>query len=216
VRKKEAKLYTISRSLFLLPSTSQPIIHIIPSQNNVQDKPAEFSFNQPISLDSYSTPELNKSEALQHDYGHRLLKNFITIWQKTATTRHPMYHRNKVVPLPTPLHILSALVVLRCFIFSKHTTEKGVDFKQVIIQAFPSTKGMMHQIEVILRKKITDHVEIERTFSKHQCLDVMRKANALYLQESPPYYTEQYHLWKVKKERKWGGEGIPSHFTIYT
>ncbi|KAI8879952.1 hypothetical protein K501DRAFT_192408 [Backusella circina FSU 941] len=186
------------KSLFLLPSTSQPIIHIIPSSSSkIETKQLEFSFSTPISLDDYSTPTPTKPESLQYDYGHRLLKNFVAIWQKTATTRHPMYHRNKTVPLPTPLQIISALVVLRCFIFSRQTTEKGIDFKQVIIQPFPSTKGMMHQIEVILRKKIADHVEMERTFSKHQCLDVMRRANVLYLQDSPPYYTEQYHLWKL-------------------
>jgi hypothetical protein len=49
---------------------------------------------------------------------------------------------------------------------------------------------------VILRKKIKDNIEIERVFSKNHSMNLMEKCNEAYLQDSPPFYTEQYHNWK--------------------
>lgn len=31
-------------------------------------------------------------------------------------------------------------------------------------------------------------------------MDVMQKCNEAYLHDSPPFYTEQYHKWKVRKK----------------
>ncbi|CEP18493.1 hypothetical protein [Parasitella parasitica] len=190
------------RSLFVLPSTAQPVIHIIPSipKNSV----ADFSFDEPISLSSYMSFKEQPSTSLGHDYGNGLLKNYVNIWTKTAVGKHPL-HNNfnnrksdtpKVAPLPTGIQFISAVVPLLSFIFNQSITEDGVEFKKVISAQFPSTKGMIQQIEVILRKKIRDNIEIERVFSKSHSMDVMQKCHEAYLQDSSPFYTQQYHNWK--------------------
>ncbi|KAL7334063.1 hypothetical protein PS15p_202883 [Mucor circinelloides] len=194
------------RSLFILPSTTQPVIHIVPSipRDTASSIKAEFSFDEPISLSSYISSKESPATLLYHDYSDRLLKNYVNIWIKTATSRHPL-HNNfnnrksdipKVAPLPTGLQFTSAIVPLMSFIFSQPITEDGVEFKKVISAQFPSTKGMIQQIEVILRKKIRDNIEIERVFSKSHSMDVMQKCHEVYLQDSPPFYTEKYHAWK--------------------
>lgn len=164
------------RSLFVLPSTAQPIIHIVPSapKDLINETKMNFSFDEPISLSSYISSSESASTSLYHDYSDKLLKNYVNIWTKTALTRHPL-HNNfnnrksdipKVAPLPTGLQFTSAVVPLMSFIFNQSITEDGVEFKKVISAQFPSTKGMIQQIEVILRKKIRDNIEIERVFSK--------------------------------------------------
>ncbi|KAI8051069.1 uncharacterized protein B0P05DRAFT_480258 [Gilbertella persicaria] len=183
------------RSLFLLPSGSQPIIHIVPQAPI--EKPPVYGFGEPVSLRSclQTDPE---PVLLYHEYSDKLLKNFVSIWTKTAVSRHPLHARkgDKPVPLPTGLQLASAIVSLASFIFQKPLTEDGVDFKKVITTQFPNTKGMIQQIEVILRKKIKDTIDIERVFSKSHSMDIMQKCNEAYLQDSPPFYTEKYHLWK--------------------
>ncbi|KAK4516767.1 uncharacterized protein ATC70_011745 [Mucor velutinosus] len=190
------------RSLFILPSTAQPVIHIIPAAASPADSKAEFSFDEPLSLTSYLSSKEASSTHL--DYSDRLLKHFVNMWIKTAVSRHPL-HNNfnnrktdtpKVAPLPTGLQCISAMVPLMSFIFNQQITQEGVEFKKVISAQFPSTKGMIQQIEVILRKKIRDNIEIERVFSKSHSMDVMQKCNEAYLQDSPPFYTEKYHTWK--------------------
>ncbi|KAG0172049.1 Protein smg8 [Apophysomyces sp. BC1021] len=73
------------------------------------------------------------------------------------------------------------------------------DFKKAVIGQSPGAKGMIQQIDVVLRKKIKDTVEIERVFSRTNSLEIMRKCIETYVQESPPYYTQKYHLWKREK-----------------
>ncbi|KAI7908129.1 uncharacterized protein BX663DRAFT_493073 [Cokeromyces recurvatus] len=215
------------RSLFLLPSGSQPVIHIIPAPTKEINESMEsdlllFNFDKPPSLassiqDLLSTSETNlPSVTLYHEYSDKLLKNFVTIWTKTAIYRHPLHHHHHhhtnmgrklasqnddnfkatSTPLPTPMQFASAVVPLLSFLFNKPITENGVDFKKIITTQFPSTKGMIQQIEVILRKKIKDNIEIERVFSKSHCMEIMQKCNEVYLQDSPPYYAEKYHEWK--------------------
>ncbi|KAL9546355.1 hypothetical protein MBANPS3_006709 [Mucor bainieri] len=196
------------RSLFIVPSTAQPVIHIIPaaasaSASAASENMAAFSFDEPPSLASYMAS--SQEPASTHlDYSDRLLKHFVNTWIKTAISRHPL-HNNfnnrksdtpKVAPLPTGLQLASAMVPVMSFIFSQQITEEGVEFKKAISAQFPGTKGMVQQIEVILRKKIRDNIEIERVFSKSHSIDVMQKCNEAYLQDSPPYYTEKYHTWK--------------------
>ncbi|KAI8348837.1 hypothetical protein EDC96DRAFT_554717 [Choanephora cucurbitarum] len=190
------------RSLFFLPSTSQPIIHIIPHFQPSQPDDSPF----PLSLDAY-LEECNRpqdpSEQLYHEYSDKLLRNFVAIWLKTATTRHPLHHNSgygrkneKSIPLPTGIQFASAAVCLLSFLFQQPLTENEVDFRKIITTQFPSTKGMIQQIEVILRKKIKDIVEIEHVFSKSHSMEIMQKCNEAYLQDSPPYYTAKYHEWK--------------------
>ncbi|KAF1797506.1 hypothetical protein FB192DRAFT_1424710 [Mucor lusitanicus] len=194
------------RSLFIVPSSAQPVIHIIPAATAATaNSDTSFSFDEPLSLASYLSSSSPKGSASTHlEYSDRLLKQFVNAWIKTAIGRHPL-HNNfnnrksdtpKVAPLPTGLQLVSAMVPLMSFIFHQQITEDGVEFKKVISAQFPSTKGMIQQIEVILRKKIRDNIEIERVFSKSHSMDVMQKCNEAYLQDSPPFYTEKYHTWK--------------------
>lgn len=164
------------RSLFILPSTAQPVIHIVPAApapETPTNGTTEFSFDEPLSLVSYMTSS-NASPSLHANYSDFQLKHFVNLWTKTAISRHPL-HNNfnnrksdtpKVAPLPTGLQFASAIVPLTSFIFNQQITQDGVEFKKVISAQFPSTKGMIQQIEVILRKKIRDNIEIERVFSK--------------------------------------------------
>ncbi|KAI9483418.1 MAG: hypothetical protein EXX96DRAFT_141612 [Benjaminiella poitrasii] len=207
------------RSLFLLPSGSQPVIHIVPAPIKEMNKKTDFSlfnFDDPPSLASTLQNLLSSSDTephpntLYHEYSDKLLKNFVNIWTKTATHRHPLhnYHSsnsrktnnsdfsNKSAPLPTPIQFASAAVPLLSFLFNQPITENETDFKKIITAQYPSTKGMIQQIEVILRKKIKDNIEIERVFSKSHSMEIMQKCNEAYLQDSPPYYTEKYHEWK--------------------
>lgn len=36
-------------------------------------------------------------------------------------------------------------------------------------------------------------------------MDVMQKCHEVYLQDSPPFYTEKYHAWKVGESAQVGG-----------
>jgi hypothetical protein len=169
------------RSLFLLPSSSQPVIHIVPAATKdiitEENRCHLMSFDEPVSLSAafhHLTVAESTSTALYHEYSDKLLRNFVTIWTKTAISRHPLHNNSgrksgdamKAAPLPTPMQFVSAVVPLLSFVFNKSITENGVDFKKVITTQCPSTKGMIQQIEVILRKKIKDNIEIERVFSK--------------------------------------------------
>lgn len=197
--------------LFLLPSSSQPIIHIVPTppkETIVEKTKSPFSFAPPTSLSSYLdglTVAESTTASLYNEYSEKLLRNFVTIWTKTALTRHPLHSNNfnrkgndppKPSPLPNPIQFISAVVPLLSFIFNRPITEDGVDFKKVITVNHPSTRGMIQQIEVILRKKIKDNIEIEKVFSKSHSMNLMEKCKEAYLQDSPPFYTEQYHTWK--------------------
>lgn len=169
------------RSLFLLPSTSQPVIHIVPAVTKdiieQENRCSKMLLDEPVSL-SAALHDLAVAEphstALYHDYSDKLLRNFVAIWTKTAISRHPLHNNSsrksgeamKSTPLPTPMQFASSAVPLLSFVFNKPITENGVDFKKVITTQCPSTKGMIQQIEVILRKKIKDNIEIERVFSK--------------------------------------------------
>jgi hypothetical protein len=210
------------RSLFLLPSSSQPVIHIVPAAPKEiveEKKKSPFTFDQPTSISSYLngltvTEPISSSKSLYHDYSDKLLRNFVSTWTKTATNRHPLHNNsgnsassgfnssrkggdsNKGSALPNSMQFISAVVPLLYFIFNQPITENGVDFKKVITSDFPSTKGMIQQIEVILRKKIKDNIEIERVFSKSHSMGLLKKCTDAYLQDSPPFYTEQYHTWK--------------------
>ncbi|KAI9250403.1 hypothetical protein EDC94DRAFT_637082 [Helicostylum pulchrum] len=197
------------RSLFLLPSSSQPIIHIVPApppELTSQKSKSPFSFDTPTSISSYLkdlTVAEPASVTLYHEYSDKLLRNFVSNWIKTALTRHPLHHSNsgfrkdtRSNPLPTGIQFISATVPLLSFLFNQPITENGVDFKKVIIFNMPSTKGMIQQIEVILRKKIKDNIEIERVFSRTHSISLMEKCVEAYLQDAPPFYTEQYHQWK--------------------
>ncbi|KAI9365907.1 hypothetical protein BD770DRAFT_312687 [Pilaira anomala] len=194
------------RSLFLLPSSAQPIIHIVPAPPiELKEKKPIFSFDSPPSLSTYlqemDLPE-SPSTTLYNDYSDKLLRNFVNIWTKAALTRHPLHtsssrkDTNKSCPLPTGLQFVSSVVSLLYFLFNQPITEDGADFKKVITYHYPSTKGMIQQIEVILRKKIRDNIEIEKVFSKTHSSHLMEKCLESYLQDSPPFYTEQYHDWK--------------------
>jgi hypothetical protein len=198
------------RSLFVLPSGSQPIMHIVPASPKTMDKVEidEYTFDQPVSLTSYlEAVNLDDSAeiSLYHDYEDKLLRNFVSIWVKAATSRNPL-HSNysnsrkvdipKSVPLPNAVQFISSIVPLLGFIFNKPVTENGVDFKKIITSEYPSTKGMIQQIEVILRKKIKENIEIERVFSKSHSMDILQKCVDAYLHDSPSFYTEQYHKWK--------------------
>lgn len=202
------------RSLFLLPSTSQPIIHVIPAASKTMHKThtKEYVVGQSVSLSSY-LQKVNTEDppetCLYHECGNKLLKNFVTIWVKAAINRHPMHSNynsgrkgdiSKPAPLPSAMQFISAVVPLLAFLFNKPITENGADFKKIITSEYPSTKGMIQQIDVILRKKIRDSIEVERVFSKSHSMDVLQKCVDTYLQDSPPYYTQQYHKWKVQNK----------------
>ncbi|KAI8985400.1 hypothetical protein BDB01DRAFT_842883 [Pilobolus umbonatus] len=193
------------KSLFVFPSTSQPAVHIVPAAPKEVQKKLEYS-STPPSLSDYlkqsSQPE-PQSNVLYQEYGDKLLRNYVTIWTNTAVSRHPLHTNytrkgaDKYVPLPTPIQIISAMVPLLAFIFNRKFRENGNEFRKLIGHQYPSTKGMMQQIEVILRKKIKDYVEIEKVFSRNHSMNIMQKCNDAYLQDSPPFYTQQYHTWKL-------------------
>ncbi|KAI7873771.1 hypothetical protein K492DRAFT_215133 [Lichtheimia hyalospora FSU 10163] len=222
------------RSLFALPTTTQPFVHVVPStpfaaissfsdSNNMDT----FSFDRPVSISTWlrdnnddNTEGFNNkrkdtkqqtTESILDDCGNKLLRNFVAHWVRAATTRHPMHlqmitssgprkggESKQSIPLPNGLQFASALLVLRSLLFgpsAKDEMDDG-DFRKGVIASSPGARGMIQQIEVILRKKIRDTVEIERVFSKSHSLEIMRKCVETYLQDSPPCYTRQYHLWK--------------------
>ncbi|KAI8071337.1 hypothetical protein BC940DRAFT_344983 [Gongronella butleri] len=103
------------------------------------------------------------------------------------------------IPLPSTLQFLSALVSLVSLIYNKLFAEaEHDDFRKIIMADARSTKGMIQQIDVILRKKIRNAVDIEKVFSRTHCKEIMQKCKDIYLQGSPPYYTESYHLLKME------------------
>ncbi|KAI9468670.1 hypothetical protein BDB00DRAFT_863586 [Zychaea mexicana] len=244
------------RSLFTLPTTSQPFVHIIPANPfattstfsdevksastyaNSFDKLTSISAwlkeNGDDDEDDYiavsaksnqidvvsatarrkDTPK-QPIESVFDDCGNKLLRNFVNHWTRAATTRHPMHlqiasssgprkgnndskHHASSSPLPTGLQFASALVLLKKLLFFSRDDgeENEHDFRKDVIAQSPGAKGMIQQIEVVLRKKIRDTIEIERVFSRSHSLDIMRKCIEAYLQESPPCYTKHYHLWK--------------------
>lgn len=113
-------------------------------------------------------------------YGGKILHQFINHWIKVAKTRNPMHvqviaqHSNRRqetkltnVPLPTALQFYSALVPLLSLIYGvRYVESNNDDFKKQIMADHKSTRGMVQQIEVILRKKIINTVEIEKVFSR--------------------------------------------------
>ena len=122
------------------------------------------------------------TESILDDCGNRLLRNFVSHWVRAAATRHPMHLQmitssgsrkgggepKQSIPLPNGLQFASALLVLRSLLFgpgAKDEIDDG-DFRKGVIASSPGARGMIQQIEVILRKKIRDTVEIERVFSK--------------------------------------------------
>ncbi|SAL96989.1 hypothetical protein [Absidia glauca] len=143
-------------------------------------------------------------------YGGKILHQFTNHWIKVAKTRNPMHvqviaqHSNRRqetkltnVPLPTALHFYSALVPLLSLIYGlRYGESDNDDFKKQIMADHKSTRGMVQQIEVILRKKIKHTVEIEKVFSRSHSQSIMQKCLDAYLQDSPPYYPQQYHLLK--------------------
>ncbi|KAI9257912.1 hypothetical protein BY458DRAFT_518492 [Sporodiniella umbellata] len=189
------------KSLFLLPSTTQPILHIIPLDTTEICKENIYHHHDPPSL----TDLLNQikvdsvSSTLPQEYRGGLLKSFVNGWSKNATTRHPLHKKindAKSIPLPLPIHFATAAVPLLHFLFNQRMEENGSNFREILASQYPSTKGMIQQIEVILRKKIKENIEIERVFSKNHCHNVMQSCNEFYLQDSPTYYPEKYHRWK--------------------
>jgi hypothetical protein len=113
-------------------------------------------------------------------YGGKILHQFTNHWIKVAKTRNPMHvqviaqHSNRRqetkltnVPLPTALQFYSALVPLLSLIYGlRYGESDNDDFKKQIMADHKSTRGMVQQIEVILRKKIKHTVEIEKVFSR--------------------------------------------------
>ena len=123
-------------------------------------------------------------ESMFDDCGNKLLRNFVNHWTRAATTRHPMHlqmiassgsrkggnneFKYSSIPLPTGIQVASAAVLLKKVLFStrEDVADDENDLRKEIIAHLPGTKGMIQQIEVILRKKIRDTVEIERVFSR--------------------------------------------------
>ncbi|KAI9012557.1 hypothetical protein CLU79DRAFT_770402 [Phycomyces nitens] len=188
------------RSLFALPATQSfiHIVPAIPSPERVPESD-NFSFDQPTDLCEWleKSAVLNEekiqekskdnkvtqsSQAMLEECGDRLLRNFVSHWIKASTTRHPMHaqtshgsrksHDGKSnhVPLPTALQFASALMPLRTLAYNLSPGQDGQDFKKAVIGQSPGAKGMIQQIEVILRKKTRDVVDIETMFSKRRVL----------------------------------------------
>lgn len=142
-----------------------------------------LSFNtQPESTDPSTKETTNKRQVtmMLEDYGKKILHQFTNHWIKVAKTRNPMHvqviaqHSNRRqetkftnVPLPTALQFYSALVPLLSLIFGlRYGESDNDDFRKQIMADHKSTRGMVQQIEVILRKKIKNTVEIEKVFSR--------------------------------------------------
>ncbi|KAI8138474.1 hypothetical protein BJV82DRAFT_523368 [Fennellomyces sp. T-0311] len=225
------------RSLFALPTTTQPFVHIVPatpyattlSFSEETNDMSMYSFDEPTSISSWlnenddeekqtvieKRKEASKQQSIESifdDCGNKLLRNFVGHWIRAATHRHPMHlqiiassgprkgneAKHTAIPLPTGIQFASALILLKKLLFSVRDEgeDDESDFRKSVIAQSPGAKGMIQQIEVVLRKKIRDTIEIERVFSRSHSLDIMRKCIEAYLQESPPCYTRQYHLWK--------------------
>ncbi|KAG0185021.1 hypothetical protein DFQ28_010088, partial [Apophysomyces sp. BC1034] len=210
-------------ALFTLPAGPQPFIHIVPatpfasmsSINDVMNYSTSYTFDEPVSLSSWlsrlhdskndsrsrQSYKQNQVSSTLDDYGDRLLRNFVAHWAKAATSRGRKSNDPKQtdIPLPTAIQFCSAVVPLRALLYGIQVKEGEDDFKKAVIGQSPGAKGMIQQIDVVLRKKIKDTVEIERVFSRTNSLEIMRKCIETYVQESPPYYTQKYHLWKREK-----------------
>ncbi|CAO3620017.1 unnamed protein product [Cunninghamella blakesleeana] len=174
-------------------------------------------FNEKKDESSSFTPSNSKEITNKHqvglilqDYRHKLLNQFVNHWIKTAQSRNPMHvqvlassihkrnpdikHTN--VPLPTSLQFFSALVPLISLIYGIRFGEGNIEdfIRKAIMVDNKSTKGMVQQIEVILKKKVKNALEIEKVFSRSHSIDVMQKCLDVYQQDLPPYYTQQYHI----------------------
>ncbi|ORX50960.1 hypothetical protein DM01DRAFT_1408942 [Hesseltinella vesiculosa] len=152
--------------------------------------------------------------SLLADYQGKQLHHFMSHWVKMAKQRNPLHiqilaqhtsrrppqeikHTN--IPQPTALQFFSVLVTLLSFIYNHTFAEADhEDFRKLIVADARNTKGMIQQIEVILRKKIRNTVEIEKVFSRSHSSEIMQRCKDLYLQDTPPYYTEGYHQRKME------------------
>lgn len=192
------------RSLFTLPTTTQPFVHVVPSTpfaaiSSFSDSHNmdTYSFDEPVSISAWlhdnpddgmegsnnkrKEAKQQTTESILDDCGNKLLRNFVAHWIRAATTRHPMHlqmitstgsrkggESKQSIPLPNGLQFGSALLVLRSLLFGPGTKDDmdDGDFRKGVIASSPGARGMIQQIEVILRKRIRDTVEIERVFSK--------------------------------------------------
>lgn len=122
-------------------------------------------------------------ESLIDDCGDKLLRNFVAHWIRAATTRHPLHVQMLAlsgrkasdskpvnVPLPTGIQFASSLIPLKDLIIGMRKEDDDDDaiqgFRKDVIAQSPGAKGMIQQIQVILRKKIRDTLDIERVFSR--------------------------------------------------
>ncbi|KAI9310227.1 hypothetical protein BX666DRAFT_1870497 [Dichotomocladium elegans] len=225
------------RSLFTLPTTTQPFVHIIPATpfaaiSNFSDATvlkSLYTFERPISISAWlrdndsgdysdsnnrrrDTTKAPTIESTLDDCANKNLRNFVAHWIRSATNRHPMVLQQIAtsnqrkdarhphhIPLPSGIQFGSALLLLKSLLYEIPKQSENMDehdFRKAIIAQSPGARGMIQQIEVILRKKVRDTVEIERVFSRSHSQEIMRKCIETYLQDSPPCYTRQYHLWK--------------------
>lgn len=140
----------------------------------------------PSTSSSSNTKEItNKYQVglILQDHRYKLLNQFVNHWIKTAQSRNPMHiqvlasssmHKRNPdikqthVPLPTSLQFFSALVPLISLVYGIRFSEGNIDdfIRRAIMEDNKSTKGMVQQIEVILKKKIKNALEIEKVFSR--------------------------------------------------
>ncbi|KAI7867169.1 hypothetical protein BDF14DRAFT_1882033 [Spinellus fusiger] len=131
------------------------------------------------------TKPMQSCQSIVEDCGDKLLRNFVTHWIKATMTRHPMHShanqsnsrkghdtKNGSVPLPNALQFVSVLVPLRSLVYGSSSgfNHKDHDFKKAVMAQSSGAKGMIQQIEVILRKKMKDVVNIEDVFSKRRVI----------------------------------------------
>ncbi|KAI8366044.1 uncharacterized protein BYT42DRAFT_588691 [Radiomyces spectabilis] len=201
------------RSLFTLPSSTQSFLHVVPRAAVPLDNGSAganhlFTFDEPVSLEDWLNGSGDAKDSKQEPpkgtssegYDTVLLRNFVAHWMKASRSKSSLSNSRKsdirplATILPNGLQFISAAVTLRHLILQPMGHMET--FRKFITSQVPGTKGMIQQIEVTMRKKIRDTVEIERAFSKSHSLEIMAKAVEAYLHDLPSYYTQQYHLWK--------------------
>lgn len=191
----------LSRLLFLLPTSSQPFVHIIPEQYQETVSKStdikgnlEFTFEEPISLSSWleqdesnsssSRPSGAQSKAtdrhsvksLIDECGDKLLRNFYSHWLRAVTSRSLTHFgpnrreaeaRRSNIILPSALQLATTMTLLKAVLIDYQVAPaEARPVAEFVQTCATNAKGILHQVEAILRKKVCDRVQVERVFSK--------------------------------------------------
>lgn len=116
-------------------------------------------------------------ESLVEDCADKLLRNFYSHWLRAVTARNMSYFmpnrrensepRRPNIILPSALQLASTMTLLKVVLIDYQLAPTDArPFVEYIQTCATNAKGVLHQVEAVLRKKISDRVQVERVYSK--------------------------------------------------